>query len=430
MRMNLSILTSLLVLLTSCDDVPDESQKTVERRIDRGSVSITSITPLLPARVTHLAVDSTGQIFWLQETDRRQSDAVFRLGAGDVPEATGITPERVLRALNVPGTTGAIQSICAGLDDYVYFYFAGGTQREPVHAIGRFRSSDAQTPEILVGPGAMLRDTGMGVSIDLARGTLFASPRDRAVWVWVRHLDRSSLTRLDLSDLANSVSSDASGASVPRSDVSISRPDLLVPRSDVSVPRPDAAASVPPADPGRLVRLFDTVRTDTNDALPLVRPEYHLSSAPDGSLVLIDTWLGAIWRIDAQTGRATVVRSLVGLSRAVSAPMFDGDGRLRLMFGAGPIMLPRVEAMITDPPVRTTYPALLTFNNAPPLSTGGAAPPWSGPVDATAGDELSLPPDANRATFRIRPTDAEFGMKSWVAYEASDGNLVRIKLDD
>lgn len=415
------------------------------------SCRITSITPLLPARVTHLAVDSNGQIFWLQETDHRQSDAVFRLGAGDVPEATGITPERVLRALNVPGTTGVIQSICAGLDDYVYFYFAGGTQREPVHAIGRFRSSDAQTPEILVGPGAMMRDTGMGVSIDLARGTLFASARDRAVWVWVRHLDRSSLTRLDLSDLAISVSSNASGASVPRSDVPIprsdlsvprsdvpiSRPDVSVPRSVVSVPRPDvsiprsnAAASVPPADPGRLVRLFDTVRTDTNDALPLVRPEYHLSSAPDGSLVLIDTWLGAIWRIDAQTGRATVVRSLVGLSRAVSAPMFDGDSRLRLMFGAGPMMLPRVEAMITDPPVRTTYPALLTFNNAPPLSTGGAAPPWSGPVEATAGDELSLPPDANRATFRIRPTDAEFGMKSWVAYEASDGNLMRIRLDD
>jgi len=383
------ILALLAVACGGCDPVePDVVAPQGNTRERAATLKV--VAPLLPGRATHVAVDSTGTVFWVQESSDAH-DAVLSLGPGDVPVATGVSSRTILRALGVrdAGATGTIQSLCAGANDYVYFYFAGGTRREPVHAIGRFRR-DGEELDIVVSPETLARETGFGASIDLARGTLFGSSSDHTPWLWLRHLDRSTLMRVEL--------------------------------------KPAGPVEVGP-DRARLVRPFDTVRTEDDEPMPLTRPEYQLAAAPDGALVLLDAWLGAVWRIDSTTGRMRIARSLVGLPRTVSAPLFDKDGNLLLAFGDGPVFEAKVEAMVADPIVRTTWPAVLVLTSPTDKRVRSPWARWTSEVDTFSGRSLEFSAPLDAKTWTPVEADAELGMTRWITYDSASGALVRLSVE-
>src|SRR4029079_656295 len=87
-------------------------------------VDLKPLTPLLPNRPTHVVLDSLGNVYWSQETDRGD-DILFVMGDGDIPRATQLSVATVAAALGASGATGNLQGLGAGGGGDVYFYFSG-----------------------------------------------------------------------------------------------------------------------------------------------------------------------------------------------------------------------------------------------------------------------------------------------------------------
>src|SRR5216117_1135712 len=98
MRWSLAAIV-MMVALSACDRSPPPAVVSAPRAKEY-LLEIRPVTPLLPERVTHVAVDANGNIYWVQET-ANGDDMAFAIGEGGVPRATQLASrgERGLLAM-------------------------------------------------------------------------------------------------------------------------------------------------------------------------------------------------------------------------------------------------------------------------------------------------------------------------------------------
>ncbi|MGO8126934.1 hypothetical protein ACC728_39475, partial [Rhizobium ruizarguesonis] len=76
----------------------------------------------------------------------------------------------------------------------IYFYFTGVKDKRTIAALGRF---DPKTSviRILTDTESLMKSTGFGRSLSLARGTLIA--KGPVISLWLRHSDAWGIFRFD-----------------------------------------------------------------------------------------------------------------------------------------------------------------------------------------------------------------------------------------
>ena len=151
------------------------------------------LTPLLPGRPTHPAVDPLGNIYWVQEADR-DDDTLFVIGDGEVPRTTQLSAATISAALGVSGGRGHIQDVVAGPSGEIYFYFYGSVGRQALAAFGRFFPKTGAI-QILADTNSLANVSGMGFSLPLRRGRTVTD--GKVIWLWLRHTDASAIFRID-----------------------------------------------------------------------------------------------------------------------------------------------------------------------------------------------------------------------------------------
>jgi hypothetical protein len=330
------------------------------------------VTPLIPGRVTHLAVDGSGNIYWSQEGDRRD-DTMFVIGEGDIPRATQLSAGNIAaQLLNEHSGRGNIQGIATGPAGEVYFYFAGSAGRKALAAFGVYNPKTAKA-RLLAGTEPLSAATGMGRSIVLARGTVISD--GRSVWLWVRHTDAWMIFKID-------------PAKIP----------------------PEGSVSLAPA--------FDKVLLE-GQPLQLTRDEFELAPGPDQNLFLLDPPGGRLLKIDPN-GRATLVRTLAGLPNQLSAPAVDRRGQILLFAGKeknpDDFIRPATERDAAAPkPLDVTYPAMLFFDG-------------ENFVAAAESNRIRAYPGFPVYSMRLTQLVPNPAAEEWISYDNGSGELLRLKL--
>src|ERR1051326_2687712 len=124
-RRPLCVLLAFL-LAASCNRAPTRSSRPAPP--SSYEVEFKPLTPLSPNRPTHIAVDSLGNICWVQENETAD-DSVFIMGEGDIPRATELTVAHIAAALGSPGGSRNISSLAPARSGGLYFYFSGKSGR-------------------------------------------------------------------------------------------------------------------------------------------------------------------------------------------------------------------------------------------------------------------------------------------------------------
>ena len=289
----------LLAMLAGCDrsssDTPGNTA-TEDRDQEKAGlvVEVTPITPLLPRLRTHVAVDSHGNIYWIQESDPLPDggDLVFVMGSSGVPQTIpALETPRLLAALfpnEAHHGRGAIRSMAVGPNDDLYVLFTGGTDREPICALARYSPTTAKV-NIVADTHRLMIDSNMGPSIDLARGSLVANQNE--LWLWLRHTDAAAILQIVPTE---------GGKSVALRPVKIKPP----PRAVV----------------GQLTSELE-----------------DLAAGPGQSLYYVDRPRAMLWKIDS-FGEFNSLQSLDGFSRELTAPAVDDSGRMCFVAGHGEAM--------------------------------------------------------------------------------------------
>jgi hypothetical protein len=270
---------ALLSGASACDRRPPHVAATAPAKPTL-QLELTPLTPLLPNRRTHVAVDPLGNVYWAQENDRGD-DIMFVMGQGDIPRATQLSAANVAAAMGSSGAAGNLQSIAAAASGDIFFYFSGVNGRTALSCFGLY-SPKKERIRILLDTDSLASATTMGRSLPLARGTVIAD-RGRRVWLWVRHTDAWVVFALD-------------------------------------------ASALPPEGPLTLNRAFETVRLN-GKSVDLTREGDALCAGPDQTLYWMDSDAAELRQIDAD-GSATTLRSLAEFPGAVSMPLRDRAGRL------------------------------------------------------------------------------------------------------
>lgn len=358
----------LVLVLGGCDRAPSSTAVPTSQAASRAPLppmqcDLSIVSPLLPRRATHVAVDPASNVYFVQETDDG-GDGMFVIGMSDISKATVLSSVNVLAQMNAKGS-GNIQSIAAGADGNVYFYFAGGSKRQTLACLGRFEPRSGQI-RILAREPEIASTSGMGLSLTLARGTLVAA--GNAVWFWLRHTDSSLLLNLRVRDLP------AEG--------------------EIKLPRPTPIRSA-------------------DGTLNLTRDGLRLSSGQGDDMLLIDTWSGALWKIDL-TGAADVMQTLVGLPKQLSAAGAHRAGDVMFFAAPSDSIQPRVEARVIPVDLVTRYPALLILHN--------------GALSAIPQDDIHADATFPLFAMQLEQTVYEPGRDTWIGYDSASGNVVRMKL--
>src|SRR2546421_6635643 len=126
-----------LTMLCACDRAPAHAPATTAPAPATLELELKPVTPLLPNRPTHFAVDTLGNISWVQETDRGD-DTMFVIGEGEIPRATQLSAANVAALLGASGGRGNIQGIAPGAGGEIYFHFSGSLGRKSLAAVGRY----------------------------------------------------------------------------------------------------------------------------------------------------------------------------------------------------------------------------------------------------------------------------------------------------
>jgi hypothetical protein len=325
-------------------------------------VEVTRVTPLPADRPTHLAATGSGQIFWVQEGDGAR-ETVFSISEGGLPSATQLSNTAVLEALGKPDGRGSLQSLVSGADGNLYFYFAGRSRKQFLAAFGRFSPGTSKL-QILEDGAALGQSSGMGASLALARGSILRA--DSLLWLWLRHDQGYALLSMDL------------------------------------------------ARPGTTLRqTFEQVRTATGQ-LSLTTLSEDVAAGPDKSLLFVDRSEKRLWKISV-LGEAAPVARLADLSESMTAPSFDGQGRLVLLASeppakpdedfSSPLLNPS-----TGPSV--AYPALVILEGDGRTILGRNA--------------FIVPTNFNLRAFA--PTRLARDRSGWLAYDPPTGELVRLRI--
>ena len=292
---------ALLLAIAGCDRQSPEassSDPTVDREAvpARLVVELIPIAPLVPRLRTHVAVDSHGNLYWVQEgvPTPDGGDLVFVMGASGVPQTIpGLGVPRLLAALGPDEArrgSGAIRSIAIGAGDELYVLFTGGRDRVPIWALARY-APNTNKVTIVADTKRLMDSSGFGASIDLARGSLVGNGRD--LWLWLRHSDAASVS-------------------------------LIVPIHGGQEFEFHRLALKPPA-PVKSGQLTSEME--------------DLAAGPGQLLYYIDRPRAMLWKIDG-AGGFTPYQSLDGLSRDLTTPALDDTGRMCLLAGEGDPLVP------------------------------------------------------------------------------------------
>ena len=87
-------LVLLLLALGACDREPARVTPSTNPAPQGYQLELKPITPLLPSRSTHVALDSLGNVYWVQESDRGD-DTLFVIGEGEIPRATQLSAANI-----------------------------------------------------------------------------------------------------------------------------------------------------------------------------------------------------------------------------------------------------------------------------------------------------------------------------------------------
>jgi len=357
---------------------------------DPQSVDLRPLSQLAPDQPTHLATDSVGNIYWVQESPVGQ-DLLFVAGQDDIPQPTQLTTNAILAAFGPapspparPGPSAAesssgsgnIESIAIDGDDNVLFFFNGGIGRSTRVCLGRFNPRD-QSIRILAGTQILATASRMGSSIGLAQGQIIrptAARPDQPMryWLWLHHSDAAVFFQFD-----------------PR--------------------------AVDPGQPIELSRAFDHL---SGDGAPdhLSADLLEFSAGTDQGLLMIDWREAWLWRVD-ESGVATKWMTLLGLPRHLSELTARPGGIVVAFAAAGERAVGDGDgqSMIGAHSLQVQYPALLGFE-------GDQVIPIAAMDDIHGPAEL----DVAKLDFRIfLPTSTKH---QWVGYDAASGVLMRVQL--
>jgi hypothetical protein len=360
------VLALLLPALISCDRAP---RRAVANSPGTTVVQFAPITQLTPNRIAHVAVDSLNNVYFCVETDQQQ-DGVIVAGQDSQPRATQLTTANILAAMGEKiGGNGTIQDIVSGPNGTIYFLFVGGKGRAIRACIGQFLPR-SETIKILFNTDQLNSASGMGASLDLARGSL--EPVGGRIYLFLRH-----------SDVWGLFSFDARGA---------------LPGMELTLPR--AFDRILAGEKPNQLRIDE-----------LNKSRYEFSAGPGADLLLMDRTNGQLWQVDP-LGKATLRTLLAGLPSELSEPLVVKQDHL-LFFAAesDPIALD-VNDVLNPKLPHTTFPALIELA--------------SEEFTATGRDDFRVPSGFPGYAMRIHKLiPAPDG--SMVGYDLSSGQLMRIR---
>jgi hypothetical protein len=301
----------LLTTILGCDREPPAPAPPAKRAPTLG-VEIQRITPLPPDRPTHIAPNGKGQTFWVQESEGGGRETVFAISEGGLPVATRFANVTVLETLAKPDARGSIQSLTVGPDGKLYFYFSGGNKRQLIVAFGSFTPETGKI-QILADTAALARDSRLGDSLALARGSIVRV--GDVLWLWLRHDDGYALLSLDVT---------RSGSA--------------------------------------LRQTFETVRGNGQE-VRLTSATDDLARGPGNSLLYLQRPTARLWKI-GPLGDATPLTDLGDPPSTLSTPALDERGRLVLF--APDSTAASVTELSSLPATHPTveYPALMIFDPA------------------------------------------------------------------
>jgi hypothetical protein len=371
-----NIITTLLLtaaaLVAGCDrDKPRAAVAATRPAEPVLDLAMKPLTPLLPNRPTHATVDTLGNIYWVQETDRGD-DTMFVIGEGGIPRATQLSVANLAALLGAENAKGNIHGIAAasasGGD--IYFYFLGESGRRTLACIGTF-SPKTERLRLLADTDALATATGMGRSLPLARGSVVSD--GRVVWIWSRHTDNWAMFRIDPSRIATS-------------------------------------------GPVRLSRAFDAVTLDGRP-VEMNREDVEIAPSPSGGLFFLDVARAVLLNINPD-GKASLVRSLVGLPSVLSSPAVDKDQHLVLFAANAELIGAKKEDPNAPKAAKTdaTFPAMLIFKPDKVVSIGR--------------DRMQAYPGFPVFATRLRQLVPHPREQGWITYDAGSGELLRVKVTE
>lgn len=323
------------------------------------------LAPLVPKRMTHLTVDPSSNVYFVQESDDG-SDTMFIIGSEDVSIATPLSARGLLAAMNEKGS-GNIQSIAAGGDGNIYFFFTGGTKKKTVACLGRFETRTGLI-RILAREPELASASEFGASLALARGDVVAA--GKTLWFWLHHSDDSAMFQL--------------------------KPGEFPRDGEIHLPRPTSLRS-------------------EDGTLTMSRADFlKISPGAGDSMLLLDEWTAALWKIDV-TGSTDVVTGLVGLPKLLSAPGANRVGDIMFFAAASEPLEPRVDQRVAPVDIDTHYPSLLVLRN--------------GVFTPIARDDILADSSFPVYSMYLQQTLYEPGRDTWIGYDSSSGQIVRMRLE-
>jgi hypothetical protein len=362
----------IFMLVFGCNRNPAPGNATTPADEAPKSVEIRLITPLLPRLQTDFSVDSKGNLYWLQESDPPAAggDLVFLIGAGGVPQTLEeLSVGNLLEKLGLRGTTGAIHSLAIGPDDALYLLFIGSRGPAPVYFVAQYVPA-SHGLRIVADTPRLMKESGLGPSLELARGSLLSSATD--LWLWVRHTDGYALLKLE---------------SHADAEMTIHR---LQPQ--------------PPGE-ARDWRLNDEAE--------------HLSAGLHGMLYYVDPAHATLWGIDTN-GNVSPVLSLEGLPQAVTPPAAI-DGRLFMLFGDSPhfafvsSLNPQEQELADSSKATAAFPALLAYSPVEHKST------------YFYRSHLIAPESLPLQTLDPRQLTVDVANNTLLTFDAGTGELLRLR---
>jgi len=275
-------------------------------------VAIERVTPLPPDRMTHVAPTGSGLLFWVQEADGGGRETVFSMSDGGLPTATKFSNVDILEATGQAGGTGSIQSLEVGPDGRLYYYFAGGKGRQMSAAFGYF-APETGRPVVLADAATLARESRLGDSLALARGTIVRS--GNVIWLWLRHPDGYALLSVEF-------------------------------RRAEKAPR----------------RTFERVGGAAGE-VRLTSMREDLAPGRGNALIYFDRATGRVWALSA-LGEASALTDLGDLPKETTAPSPDERGRLIVFAPEGNAIRDTPETPIVPTTQQTDYPALVILDGA------------------------------------------------------------------
>jgi hypothetical protein len=276
------------------------------------AVEITRVTPLPPNHRTHVAPTGNGQIFWVQEAETTGRETVFAISDGGLPSATRFSNASILEALGQPDAGGNIQSMVAGADGKLYFYFLHEKKKVLLAALGTFAPETGKT-QIIADTEALQRESQMGNALALARGSVVRV--GNVIWLWLRH----------------------------------------------EIKGQDAFALLS-LEPGvGLRRRVDRVRVE-GAKVRLTSTQDDLAAGLGDWLIYLDRETGKLWKI-TRMGEGSLIANLSDLPRAITAPSWDERERMVMFAPDGSSFVEPQDNALAVPgaSVGPQFPAIVLF---------------------------------------------------------------------